>query len=339
MIKEMIAEELAKPRPDEFKIFSGASHPVLAQKIAEELRSPLGKIDLKPFSNGEQYVALMESVRNKIVFMVQTCRDQHVAQDYDELYKMADAAMNADSGKRIAIIPYLGDSRQDKIHKKREPISPRVIANNLEANGYRGIITNLLHSPQIQGVFKIPVYNVMPHKMFADYFKKRLEGIGPDELMVVSTDAGGEKNAGSFAEELGLDNIKNVATILKKRPKPNQSTVTGVLGNVKNKTCIIYDDMIDTAGSVCNAKEALISMGANPEIYLCATHAIFSGKAIAKLKEANFKEVVVSDTLPLGPEKQFEGLIQLSVAPLIAEWMASIIGMPSPSSRKSDKSK
>ena len=325
-IKNMIAEELAKPRPKEFKMFSGSSHPNLAQKIADVLDSPLGKTKPEIFSCGEQYVALIETVRDKIVFMIQTCREKDVALDYEQLYFMSDAAMNADSGKRVAVIPHFGYARQDKVHGKREPISARVIAKNLETNGVNHVITCQLHSDQIQGFFKIPVDHVKPHELFADYFRKK----ELKDLVVVSTDAGGVKNCEEFKSHLGA----GLAILHKQRPEHNKSEVTHIEGDVKDKTCIIYDDMVDTAGSVCNAKDALMSNGANPDVYLCATHPIFSGHAIKRLKAAKFKEVVVSDTLPLDPEKQFEGLTQISVAHLIAEKMAKIIGMPLPSEKK-----
>lgn len=325
------------PRSHEFKIFSGSSHPDLAQKIATVLQNPLGKINLEPFSCGEQYVELMETVRDKVVFMIQTCREKDVDKDCQQLYFMSDAALNAYSGKRVAVIPHFGYARQDKIHKKREAISARVIAKCLEANGIDHVIACELHSPQIQGMFKIPVDHVETRGLFADYFKKKFAGEDPNNFAVVSTDAGGDKNARELAELLGIED--NVATILKKRPKHNQSKVTGVVGEVKDKKCILLDDMADTAGSADNARVALLKKGAHPDVYFYATHPVLSGKAIERLREAKFKEVVVADTMPIGPEKKFEGLVEISVAPLIAEKMAKIIGIPLPSNRKSDKSK
>lgn len=308
------------PRRHEFSVFAGSSHPELGKRVAEILGKPLGKAELKTFSCGENYVKLMESVRDKTVFLLQTCRDQEVNQDYMELFLMSDAAKQAYSSKRVAIVPYLGYSRQDKIHGAREPISAKLMAKLAEASGINHVVTTQLHADQEQGFFDIPVDHIKPHGLFADYFKNK----GLRDAVVVSTDAGGVKNVKALSQNLGV----SFAILHKERPEHNKSEVTNVVGEVRNKTCIIFDDMIDTAGSVCNAREALVNHGANPDVYLCATHPIFSGPAVERLRGAGFKEVVVSDTLPLGPEKQFEGLTQLSVAPLIAEKMAKIVCMP-----------
>jgi ribose-phosphate pyrophosphokinase len=309
------------PKRHDFKLFAGSSHPELAEKIARSFDRPMGGTELKSFSCSEQYVALMETVRDQIAFLIQTCREGHVDTDYMQLFLMSNAAVNAYSKKRVAVVPHFGYARQDKIHKKREPISARMIADTMEANGIDHLITCQLHSDQIQGFFRIPVDHVKAHALFADYFrKKHLEN-----LAVVSTDAGGVKNAKELADLLNAE----LAILHKERPRHNESVVTQVVGNVKGKNCIVYDDMIDTAGSVSGARKALANNGAG-DVYLAATHAIFSGPAIERLKEAHFKEVVVSDTLPLGPEKQFEGLKQISIAPLITEKIIKIVNLPQP---------
>ncbi len=310
------------PRSHEFKLFSGSSNPELAEKIAKELDKSLGEIELKTFSSGEQYVSLMESVRDQIVFLVQTCREGHVDKDYMQLFLMSNAAVNAYSRKRVAVIPHFGYARQDKIHKKREPISARLMADLLKASGVDHVITCQLHSDQIQGFFDVPVDHVKAHSIFADYFKaKNLK-----DVVVVSTDAGGVKNAKELANPLGA----RLAILHKERPGHNESEVTHVEGDVKDKTCIVYDDMVDTAGSVSNAHDALNKRGANPDIYLAAPHAIFSGPAVERIKKARFKEVVVSDSLPIGPEKKIAELQRLSVARLLAEKIAKIVVRPLP---------
>jgi ribose-phosphate pyrophosphokinase len=317
-VKEMSARK-------EFAFFAGSSHPELAQKIADELHIQLGEIDRISFSCGEQTVKLLESVRGKIVFMFQTCRKQLVYNDLDQLYKMSDAAINGDSGRRIAVVPYLGDMREDKSND-RGPISTRVVANNLEANGYTCLITTLFHAPQIQAAYKIPVYNVMPYKLFADDVRKQIEGIDPKMIMVVATDAGGEKGAKEFAKELrmGIDN--SVATILKERYAKNKSRIVGLLGDVTGKICYIIDDILDTGGSVCNAAEYLRDKGAI-EIHLIVTHFVASGPAIENLKAAKFKSITTTDTLPLNEEKPIKGLIRLSVARLFADLIGKIAGI------------
>ena len=310
------------PKRHDFKLFAGSSHPELAERIARSFDRPLGGTELKSFSCSEQYVALMETVRDQIAFLIQTCREGYVDTDYMQLFLMSNAAVNAYSKKRVAVVPHFGYARQDKIHKKREPISARMIADTMEANGIDHLITCQLHSDQKQGFFKIPVDHVKAHALFAEYFrKKQLKN-----LAVVSTDAGGVKNAKELADLLNAE----LAILHKERPRHNESVITQVVGNVKGKTCIVYDDMIDTAGSVSGARKALANHGANPEVYLAATHPIFSEPAVERLREAHFKEVVVSDTLPLGPEKQFEGLKQISIAPLITEKIIKIVNLPLP---------
>jgi len=286
----------------DFSVFAGSSHPELGKGVAAFLGKPLDKITLKTFSSGEKYVALEEEVRGKNVFLIQTCRDQGVNEDYVELFLMADAAKQAYAESVCAVIPYFGYSRQDKIHGKREAISAKVMAKLLVASGVKHVVTFQLHSDQIQGFFDVPVDHLKVHDLFAEHLKKKKV----KNWVVVSTDAGGVKNAKELANLLGAE----IAVLHKHRPEHNQSEVTHVIGDVKGKTCIIYDDIIDTAGSVCNAQKAILAEGANPQVYLCATHAIFSGPAIERLKKAKFEEVVVTDTLPLGPKKKILKITQ-----------------------------
>lgn len=314
-----IEEMMARPRPSDYSIVSGSSHPRLSKRIAALLGKPLCDEIITTFSCGEKYVNLLESVRNKIVFIIQTCRDQRVDSDLMELFILSNTAKHAYSEKRVAVLPYMGYTRQDKIHKKREPITAKLVARLIEESEIDHVIACQLHADQEQGYFTVPVDHIKPYDLFADYFKKKELG----DLIVVSTDAGGVKNCTELTNRLG----SGLAILHKQRPGHNQSEVTHIEGDVKGKTCLIFDDMVDTAGSVCNAKEALVEHGANPDVYLCATHAIFSGKATERLKAAQFKEVVVSDTLPLGRKKRFKGLTQLTIAQMIAEKMAKIVGI------------
>ncbi len=302
--------------PIKYKIFAGSSHPELAQEIAKLLKIPLGKLALSTFSSGEKYVALEETVRGHEVFIVQTCRDGTVNEDYTELFLMCDAMRRSFASKVHVILPHFGYARQDKIHKAREPISAKLMADLLVTSGADHIITLQLHADQTQAFFQVPVDNLNALRIFTAYFKKK----NLKDLVVVTPDAGGAKHAKKFADELQAP----IAVLNKVRPEHNKSAVTHVIGDVKGKTCLLVDDMIDTGGSVVNAKEALLKNGANKDVYLCATHAIFSGPAIQRFKKAGFKEVVVSDSLPMPKAKRFKGLTALSIAPLLAGVIQSI---------------
>lgn len=299
-----------------YTIFSGSSHPELAEEIAKKLKKKLGKVKLSTFACGEKYIAFEESVRGKEVYIVQTCREGLVNEDYMELFLMINAAKQSFASKVHVVLPHVGYSRQDKVHVPREPISAKLMAHLIVESGADHVMTLALHSDQNQAFFDIPVDNISVHKLIANEVKKRKI----KNLTVVSPDAGGAKNAKKFADELGAP----IAILHKTRPKHNVAVTTHVVGEVEGRTCIIYDDMIDTAGSVVGAKEALVKHGANKEVYLAATHPIFSGPAIDRLSKANFKEVLVTTSMPLPKEKQFKGLTPISIAPLLANVIGSI---------------
>lgn len=307
-----------------FMIFTGSSHPELAREIAKIMKTKLGDIELSTFSCGEKYVLLGQTVRGKDVFIIQTCRDQFVNEDYMELFMMINAAKLSFAKKIHVIIPHFGYARQDKVHVPREPISAKVLADLIVTSGADSVITFELHSDQTQAFFDVPVDNIKSRKLFADYFnKKKLKNI-----TVVSPDAGGAKNAKKFADSLGAP----IAILHKARPAHNKAVTTHVVGDVENRTCIIYDDMVDTAGSVVAAHEALLKAGARKEMYLAATHPIFSGPAPKRLAQAGFTEVVVTNTMPITKEKQFKGLKQISVAPLLASIIKNVSDQKSVSS-------
>ncbi|MBU0727121.1 ribose-phosphate diphosphokinase, partial [Patescibacteria group bacterium] len=294
-----------------FTLFAGSSHPELAKEVAKVTKQKLGAIKLSTFSCGEKYVALEQTIRGQEVFLIQTCRDQLVNEDFMELFLMINAAKLSFATKIHVIIPHFGYARQDKVHVPREPISAKVMADLLVTAGADNVVAFELHADQAQAFFDVPVDNISVHRLFAKYFKdKNLK-----DIIVVSPDAGGAKNAKKFADDLGAP----IAILHKVRPKHNKAVTTHVVGDVKGKTCIIYDDMIDTAGSVAAAHAALIKEGAKKDIYIAVTHPIFSGPAPARLAKAGFKEVVVTDTMPIAKEKKFKGLKQISIAPLIAK--------------------
>jgi len=292
-----------------FKIFAGSSARDFASQIAQNLDTKLGENTIKQFACGETYVKFNESFRGHEVFLIQTGRTGKMNDDLMELFLMIDAAKQSFAEKVHLVIPYYPYCRQDKIHEPREGISAKVIADLLVKSGADRIITVHLHSDQIQGFFDCPVDNLNPRRLMVDYFSSKDL---PDPV-VVSPDAGGAKEAKKFADSLGIP----LVILHKSRPKHNEAEVSHVIGDVTGKTPIIIDDIVDTAGSVCNAKAALLAKGARDEVYLAATHPVFSGPAVERLTKANFAEIVCTDTLPVeNPPKNFK---VLSITGLLGE--------------------
>lgn len=305
-----------------FKIFSGSSCEEFAKKLALQCGTRLSNIKRETFACGEKYVRFDESFRGKEIFIVQTGRTGHMNDDLIELFLMIDAAKKSFAEKIHVIIPYFPYSRQDKIHAPREGISAKLFANLLVKSGADHVITLHFHADQIQGFFDCPTDNLNPRKLFVDYLKSKNIKDG----VIVSPDAGGAKMAKKFANDLDIPLI----IMHKQRPDHNVSEITHVIGDVKGKTPIIIDDMIDTAGSVCGAKKALIAQGANEDVYLCATHPIFSGPARERLTEANFTEIVCTDSLPVNnPPKNYK---VISTIPLLAEVAKNVADRKSVSS-------
>ena len=301
--------------PLPLKIFSGSSHPQLAQEIAKHLHVKLSEMELKRFACNEIYAKPVESVRGCDVFVVQTATGR-VNEDLMELFIMIDALKRSFAAHIHVIIPHYGYARQDRVATPREPISAKLVANLISAAGANHVITINLHSDQEQGFFDFPVDNLKAKKIFVDYFlRKKLK-----DLVVVAPDAGAAKEAKRFADSIGAE----LAIIHKVRPEHNVSEVMHVVGDVVDKTCIIYDDMVDTGGTVVAGKEALLKKGAKDDVYLVSTHAVFSPPSVERLRGAKFKEVVVTDTIPIGPEKMFPGLVVLSVAPLLAKTIKNV---------------
>lgn len=295
------------------KIFSGSSHPELAKAIAKELGVKVSPMVLKKFACGEVYARAEESVRGADVFVVQTAT-ANVNEDLVELFVMLDSLKRSFAARLHVVMPHFAYSRQDRVAIYREPISAKLMADLIAAAGATHVITMHLHSDQEQGFFDFPMDNISTKRLFVEYFLgKKLK-----DLVVVSPDAGGAKKAKKFADALGA----NLAIIHKQRPEHNKAEVMNVVGDVRGRNCLVYDDMIDTAGSVIAAVKALRTRGANKDIYLAATHAVFSDPAVERLSAAGFKEVVVTDSILI--KKKFKGLKVISVAPLLASIIRNV---------------
>jgi ribose-phosphate pyrophosphokinase len=294
------------------KVFCGSSHPKLGEEISRYLGIELGNMQISKFSCGELFTQIKETIRGRNVFLIQTC-GENVNEDLMELFITIDSCKRASARSISVILPHFGYARQDKKSAPREPISAKLIANLITTAGANRLITMDLHADQIQGYFDIPVDHLQALPLFVKYFsnKQDIEG----KMVVVAPDTGRAKSAKKFADKIGAE----LAIIHKTRPEHNKAEIVNVVGNVKKKTVLLYDDMVDTAGSVTQGIKALKAHGCNDEMYLLATHAVFSGPAIERLKESNFKEVVVTNTIPLSQEKQFPGLKILSTAPFFAE--------------------
>ena len=302
------------------KLYSGRSNPELARKIASQISLELGNVELsaiklKTFENGEIYARYLESVRGCDVFIIQSVAGAEINSYLMELLIMADAAKRASARTVTAVITHYGYSRQDKKSASREPITAKLVANLLTVAGVDRTITVDLHQGQIQGFFDTPVNHLTALPIFADYFTaKQLNNV-----CVASPDVGRAKAAKKLADLLGAD----LAIMHKSHPEHNVAEITNVIGNVRGKTCIINDDMIDTASSIDGAVKALKQQGAD-EVYICATHGLFSGPAYQRLEAAGVKEVVVCDTVPVPAEHQNGKIKVVTVAPLLAKAIANV---------------
>lgn len=298
----------------EYKIFTGNAHPELAEKIASIMGKPLGKCDVAQFSDGEISLNLCESVRGVDIYIVQPTCDP-VNDNLMELLIMIDAMKRASAGRINAVIPYYGYARQDRKAKARDPITSKLVANLIVAAGADRVVTMDLHANQIQGYFDIPVDHLIGMPILAKYFKEK----NLEDVVVVSPDHGSVTRARNMAEYLDCP----IAIVDKRRPEPNKSEIMNIIGNIDGKNCIILDDMIDTAGTICNAAAAIKDLGAK-DVYSCATHAVLSGPAIKRLEESVIKEVVLLDTIPIDKDKMINKFTTLSVAPIFAEAMTRI---------------
>jgi ribose-phosphate pyrophosphokinase len=296
----------------ELRVFPLSSHPEMADKISDLLGIARGQIKRSTFSCGELYTRILENIRGHEVYLVQTATAD-VNNDVMELLIAIDSCKRASASSINVIIPHFPYSRQDKKSASREPITGRLIANLLEAAGIDRIITMDLHADQIQGFFNVPVDHLNSLVLFVKYFRSII-GEKNKDYVVVSPDTGRAKACKKLADKLEVD----LAILHKSRPDHNVSEILHVIGNIQNKKCIIFDDIIDTAGSIQNAYNVLNSQGAK-EVYAAATHAVFSGPAAERLNACAFKEIVVTNTIPLDKAKQINNLSSIDIAPLFAE--------------------
>ncbi len=298
----------------DYKVFTGNSHTELAEEIASIMGKPLGKATVTKFSDGEISVNLWESVRGIDVYIVQsTCNP--VNDNLMELLIMIDAMKRASAGRINAVIPYYGYARQDRKAKARDPITAKLVADLLVAAGADRVVSMDLHANQIQGYFDIPVDHLVGMPILARYFKEK----ALEDVVVVSPDHGSVTRARNMAEYLNCP----IAIVDKRRPEPNKSEIMNIIGNIDGKNCIILDDMIDTAGTISNAANAIKDLGAKA-VYACATHPVLSGPAVERLEGSAIEELVLLNTIPIPEEKKIGKMKFLSVAPLFAEAMTRI---------------
>ena len=298
----------------EIKVFTGNSNPKLANQICNQLFKNLGDCTCAHFADGECSISVHEPVRGADVFIVQsTCKP--VNDNLMELLVMIDAMRRASAGRITAVIPYFGYARQDRKAKSRDPISAKLVANLITAAGADRVLTMDLHAAQIQGFFDIPVDNLFGAPLFAKHYID-IYGRENDDIMVVSPDVGSTARARNFSMKLGC----NMAIVDKRREKANQSEVMNIIGNVEGKTCILLDDMVDTAGSLVGAAQAIAEIGGAKEVFACASHGVLSGPAIERIDNSCIKELLLLDTIPY-PEnaKPCEKIKYMSVAPVFAE--------------------
>ncbi len=295
-----------------FLIFGGRSNPGLFKKVAFYLNQSLGKIKLSQFSDGETEVEIVDNVRTKEVFVLQsTCYP--VNDNLMELLLIIDALKRASAKRIVAVIPYFGYARQDKKVKPRVPISAKLVADLLASAGAHRIIAMDLHANQIQGFFNLPVDNLFAQPVFIKYIKENI----PYNLVIVSPDAGGVERARSFAKILDA----GLAIVDKRRTSPNKSKAMSLIGEVKGKRAILLDDMADTAGTLSDAADLVEQKGAL-EVHACCTHPVLSGPAIKKINESRIKTLITANTIPLGEKvNECPKLIPLSVAEVLGEAM------------------
>jgi ribose-phosphate pyrophosphokinase len=307
------------------KIFTGNANRPFAEKVVASAGVQLGYCDIKRFADGEIQVEIHESVRGDSVFVIQsTCPP--VNENYMELFMMIDALKRASARQITAVLPYYGYARQDRKVAPRAPISAKCIADLLTSAGATRVVCVDLHAAQIQGFFNVPVDHLFAIPTLARAFREK-HGVG-DEFVAVSPDAGGVERTRAFAKRIEA----SLAIIDKRRSGPNEAKALHLIGEVKDKTAIIVDDMIDTAGTLTQAVESLLKNGAR-QVYAVASHAVLSGPAISRLTESGIAKVLVTDTIPLSEKAQACGKIEvISVAPVVAEAISRIYGNASVSS-------
>ena len=300
----------------EIKIIAGNASKELAQKVADYIGVPMAKCEVGTFSDGEISVNISETVRGCDVFVIQSTNSP-VNDNLMELLIMIDALRRASAGRVTAVIPYYGYARQDRKAKARDPITAKLVANLITAAGADRVLTMDLHAAQIQGYFDIPLDHLQGGKILADYFNTK----NIEDLVVVSPDLGSVTRSRKFANDLNGD--VPIAIIDKRRPKANVCEVMNIIGEVEGKNVILLDDMIDTAGTIVNAANALKEFGAK-DVYACCTHGVLSGPAIERIENSAISELIVLDTIQLPEEKKIDKIKVKSVAPLFGDAIKKI---------------
>jgi ribose-phosphate pyrophosphokinase len=300
----------------DFKVFSGTANPALTQEICESLGCPVGEAMIKGFADGETHLQIQENVRGCDVFLVQPTSTP-VDHNLMELLLLLDAFKRASAERITAVLPYYGYARQDRKDKPRMPISAKLVASLLETAGANRVLALDLHAAQIQGFFDIPVDHLFAAPVMVEYFQERYEA---GELIVVSPDAGGVERARAFAKRMNAP----LAIIDKRREEANVAEVMNIIGDVRDKHCLVVDDLVDTAGTLVKGVEALLAKGAR-SVTGCATHAVLSGAAVERITNSPIKELVVTNSIPLRDDGIACGKIRvLSIAPLLARGIQSI---------------
>lgn len=295
-------------------VFAGSSHTELGEEVATGIGVTLGGVEMSRFSNGEIYVRFLDSVRGVDAFVIQTCSEP-VNDNIMELLLMIDALKRASAKRITAVMPYYGYSRQDKKTLAREPISAHLVADIITAAGANRVLSLDLHAGQIQGFFDFPLDHITAMPLLASFIvQKNLK-----DLVVVSPDAGRVKVAKRFSDKLRVP----MAIMHKRRPEKNVAEIMNVIGEVEGKNAILIDDMVDTAGTMVEAAAALKAAGAL-DIYACVTHPILSGSAVERIELSDIRELVVTNTLPVPPEKKIDKITVLSIAPLLANTITAV---------------
>ena len=295
---------------NKLKVFSLNSNEALAQEVAEEIGCELGKATVNRFSDGEVQISIDESIRGCDVFIIQSTSEP-VNDNLMELLIMTDAVRRASARTINIVMPYYGYARQDRKARSREPITAKLVANLIETTGADRVIAVDLHATQIQGFFDIPIDHLVAEPILTEYFQGK--GLGGDDLVIVSPDHGGVTRARKMADRMKSP----IAIIDKRRPKPNVAEVMSIVGEVEGKTAILIDDIIDTAGTITIAAEALIESGAK-KVYACCTHPVLSGPAIERIDNSSIEELVITNSIALPEEKRSPKIKQLSIASLLA---------------------
>ena len=298
------------------RLLAGNANPELAKEIADHLGIKLIDAQVGHFNNGEIQVMISESIRGKDIFIIQPT-SQPVNDNLMELLIMTDACKRASARSVTAVVPYYAYARQDRKTRGREPISAKLVANLMSAAGLNRVVTVDLHAGQIQGFFDIPVDHLAAAPALAEYFHNL--NLTKEEMVVISPDLGGVSRARGFAEMLNAP----MAIIDKRRPEPGVAEVMNLIGNVEGKNCILVDDMVDTAGSLCEGAKALMKMGAK-EVYACCSHGILTDPAVQRIQDSAIKQLVITNTIPLAPKKKCDKIVTISLAPMLAEFISCI---------------